>query len=101
MWKAAWRSLAGGWPGALQAPLSAAEAASRRSGHAEMALVDLPAGRFHLVLASTPASHALQIDLRTTVPQDEWPMDMATSPVRVTLEQGGAAFVVQPGRARS
>ena len=89
---------AGGWPGALQAPLSAAEAASRRSGHAEMALVDLPAGRFHLVLASTPASHALQIDLRTTVPQDEWPMDMATSPVRVTLEQGGAAFVVQPGR---
>ena len=87
-----------GWPGALQAPLSAAEAASRRSGHAEMALLDLPAGRFHLVLASTPASHALQIDLRTTVPQDEWPMDMATSPVRVTLEQGGAAFVVQPGR---
>ena len=61
--------------------------------------LDLPAGRFHLVLASTPASHALQIDLRTTVPQDEWPMDMATSPVRVTLEQGGAAFVVQPGRA--
>ena len=88
----------GAWPAALQAPLAAAEAASRRSGHPEMALPDLPAGRFYLVLASTPSSHALQIDLRATVPQDEWPMDMATSPVRVTLEHGGAAFVVQPGR---
>lgn len=88
----------GVWPAALQAPLAAAEAASRRSGHPEMALPDLPAGRFYLVLGSTPASHALQIDLRTTVPQDEWPMDMAASPVRVTLEHGGTAFVVQPGR---
>ncbi|MBV7542277.1 ATP-binding protein [Acidovorax sp. sic0104] len=88
----------GAWPAALQTPLAAAEAASRRSGHPEMALPDLPAGRFYLVLGSTPASHALQIDLRTTVPQDEWPMDMAASPVRVTLEHGGAVFVVQPGR---
>ena len=38
-------------------------------------------------------------DLRTTIPTDEWPMDMATSPVRVTLEHGGTAFVVQPGQA--
>ena len=88
----------GAWPAALQAPLAAAEAASRTTGRPEMALADLPAGRFYLVLAGTPASHALQIDLRATVPQDEWPMDMATSPVRVTLEHGGAAFVVQPGR---
>ena len=36
---------------------------------------------------------------RTTIPADEWPMDMATSPVRVTLEHGGTAFVVQPGQA--
>lgn len=63
-----------------------------------MALLDLPAGRFHLVLASAPSSHALQIDLSATVPRDEWPMDMATSPVRVLLERNGAAFVVQPGR---
>jgi signal transduction histidine kinase len=86
------------WPAALQAPLAAAEAASRQSGHAAMALVDLPTGRYHLVLASAPASHALQIDLRATVPQDEWPMDMAASPVRVALELGGSAFVVQPGK---
>lgn len=92
------RPAGGAWPAALAEPLAAAEAASRRSSHAEMALPDLPAGRFYLVLASTPASHALQIDLRATVPQDEWPMDIATSPVRVTLERGGAAFVVQPGR---
>lgn len=91
----------GGWPATLQAPLAAAEAASRQSGHPEMALLDLPAGRYHLVLASTPASHALQIDLRATVPQDEWPMDLAASPVRVVLERGSeddGAFVVQPGR---
>lgn len=96
------RPAGGGWPAALQGPLAAAEAASRQSGHPEMALVDLPAGRYHLVLASTPASHALQIDLRATVPQDEWPMDMAASPVRVALERGSeddGAFVVQPGRS--
>ncbi|RYF70222.1 MAG: two-component sensor histidine kinase [Comamonadaceae bacterium] len=88
----------GDWPAALQAPLIAAEVASRQSARPQMALLDLPAGRLYLVLAGTPASYALQIDLRATVPQDEWPMDLATSPVRVTLEHGGAAFVVQPGR---
>lgn len=92
------RPAGGAWPTALQPALAAAEAASRQSGHAEMALPDLPAGRYHLVLASTPASYALQIDLRMTIPRDEWPMAMDSSPVRVTLAQGGTAFVVQPGR---
>ena len=92
------RPAADAWPAALQADLTAAEAASRRSGHAQMALLDLPHGNYYLVLAALPASYALQIDLRATVPQDEWPMDRATSPVRVTLEQGGEAFVVQTGR---
>ena len=87
------------WPVPLQAELSAAEAASRRTGHAAMAALDLPAGRYHLVLAGTPASYALQIDLRATIPAEEWPMDRDRSPVRVTLEHGGKAFVVQPGRA--
>lgn len=86
------------WPAELQAELSAAEAASRRTGHAAMAALDLPAGRYHLVLAGTPASYALQIDLRATIPAEEWPMDRDRSPVRVTLEHGGKAFVVQPGR---
>ena len=63
-----------------------------------MAGVNLPAGRYYLVLAATHASYALHIDLRTTIPSDEWPMDRVTSPVRVTLERGGEAFTVQPGR---
>ena len=93
------RSAHSEWPPALQAELAAAEATSRRTGHAAMAGLNLPAGRYYLVLAGTPASYALHIDLRTTIPTDEWPMDMATSPVRVTLEHGGTAFVVQPGQA--
>lgn len=86
------------WPAGVQAELAAAEATSRRSGHAEMALLDARAGRYYLVMAGLPASHALLIDLRTTVPREEWPMDMAASPVRVTLEHAGQAFVVQEGR---
>ena len=86
------------WPDALQAELAAAEATSRRTGHAAMAGLNLAAGRYYLVLAGVPASYALYIDLRTTTPADEWPMDITTSPVRVTLERGGDAFVVQPGR---
>ncbi|MDH4417377.1 MAG: ATP-binding protein [Acidovorax sp.] len=93
------RSAHSDWPAALQAELAAAEATSRRTGHAAMAGLNLPAGRYYLVLAGTPASYALHIDLRTTIPTDEWPMDRATSLVRVALEQNGAAFVVQPGYA--
>ena len=91
------RPAAGAWPPGIAAELAAAEAASRQSGHAEMARLDLPTGRYYLVLAGLPTSYALHIDLRTTIPRDEWPMDMSTSPVRVTLERGGQAFVVQPG----
>lgn len=87
------------WPAALQTELAAAEATSRRTGHAAMAGVNLPAGRYYLVLAATPASYALHIDLRATIPTEEWPMDRATSPVRVTLDRDGEAFVVQPGPA--
>ena len=93
------RSAQGDWPPALQAELADAEATSRRTGHAAIAALNLPAGRYYLVLAGLPASYALHIDLRTTIPADEWPMDMATSPVRVTLERDGEAFVVQSGRA--
>ena len=86
------------WPSTLTPAFAAAEATSQRTGHPEMAGLQLTAGRYYLVLARSPASYALHIDLRTTVPADEWPMDVATSPVRVTLERDGEAFVVQPGR---
>ena len=87
----------GNWPDALPG-LDAGEAASRSSGHATLVRPDLAAGRYHLALSSTPASYALHIDLHATVPQGEWPMDRAASPVRVTLEHAGQAFTVQPGR---
>lgn len=88
----------GAWPGPLHAALDEAEARSRRSGHAELAQADLPAGRYRLVLAGQPASHALLLDLRATVPWDEWPMAPADSPVRAALEHGGERFVIQAGR---
>ena len=73
-------------------------ATSRRTGHAAMAGLNSPAGRYYLVLAGTPASYALHIDLRTTIPPTSGPWTWPPAPVRVTLEHGGTAFVVQPGQ---
>ena len=96
------RADAGPWPADnvdQQAALKQAEAASRQSGHAALAAADLPQGRYALVMAGSPASYALDIDLRASVPWDEWPMVPASSPVRVTLTHEGQAFLVQPGRS--
>ncbi|MDE2415233.1 MAG: two-component sensor histidine kinase [Comamonadaceae bacterium] len=89
------------WPAAERTPLDAAEARSRALHRAELAAPELAAGRYSVVLASPQGSHALQIDLRAAVPWNEWPMDPATSPVRVALEHAGHAYVVQPGRPQS
>lgn len=78
--------------------LQAAEAQSRQWQRPALASADLPGGRYQLVLASDPASFALRMDLHAVVPWNEWPMPPDTSPVRVTLEHEGQAFVVQPGR---
>lgn len=80
--------------------LDNAEKASRQSRSAVLANPDLTAarGRYQLVLAAQPASYALLIDVRGTVPWSEWSMPVQSSPVRVTLEHGGQAFVIQPGR---
>ncbi len=85
----------GAWP---EAALAAAEEASRTSRRAALAGLDLPAGRYWLVLAAMPASFALRVDVRGTVPWSEWPMQPDSSPVRVTLEHEGQTHVVQPGR---
>lgn len=82
------------WP---QSSLEQAEALSRQSHHAALGQIDLAAGHYELVLGADPTSYALLIDLRRTVPWNEWPMQPATSPVRVTLNHGGQQFVVQPG----
>lgn len=82
------------WP---QDSLRLAEEKSRQSHHAELADVDFNTGRYQLVLGADPTSHALLIDLRSTVPWSEWPMQPEQSPVRVSLDYGGQSFLLQPG----
>lgn len=77
--------------------LTQAEITSRQTRRAALGGLDLPAGRYQLVLAATPTSYALTIDMRAMVPWSEWPMQADTSPVRVTLDHAGRQYVVQPG----
>ena len=79
------------------AALEQAEEQSRVRQRAVLADVDLPHGRYTLVRAGRPASYALTIGLATLASGDDWPMDATSSPVRVTLEQGAAQYVLQPG----
>jgi signal transduction histidine kinase len=85
------------WP---DAAMQAGEDESRRSQRAALGGVDFAGGRYRLVQAATPASYAAQIDLRSMVPWEEWPMQPEASPVRVTLEYGGQRYVVQTGHDR-
>lgn len=83
-------------------PSTALQDAEERSRQAHQAVLANPAlsaqrGRFQLVLAAQPASYALLIDMQAAVPWNDWSMPVQTSPVRVTLEHGGQAFVVQNG----
>lgn len=82
------------WP---EPSLARAEARSRELHRAELVADDFANGRYRLVIGALPVSYALAIDLATAVPWRDWPMDPKISPVRVTLEQGGQQFVVQPG----
>lgn len=83
------------WP---DAALAAAEERSRRLRAPTLVDVDFKSGRYRLLLASQPASFALTMDLKAVVPWSEWPMAPQDSPVRVTLEQAGQSYVLQPGR---
>lgn len=85
------------WP---SVNLEEAEQASRQIGSGVLCNPDFTPerGHYQLVLAAQPASYALLIDLHSTVPWNDWSMPVQTSPVRVTLEHAGKAFVVQPGR---
>ena len=97
------RSAAAGesWPAPWPHGMAEAERRSQASGHAELALADLARGRLYLVQAGLPASYALLLDLRSTIPADEWPMPPATSPVRAWLALGGQEFLIQPGSTGS
>ncbi|MET4579915.1 sensor histidine kinase [Ottowia thiooxydans] len=87
------------WPAAIEVTLKDAEATSRQTRRAVLANEDLSSGRYWLVLAAHPLSHALLIDLKAAMPWGEWPMKGATSAVRATLVLAGASFVIQPGLA--
>lgn len=78
--------------------LAAAQDESRRLGRPVLGPMDLAQGRYWLVLAGEPASFALQLSLRETVPTDEWPASAA--PVRLSLEMAGQSFALQPGAAQ-
>ena len=82
------------WP---DAALADAEAASRNARRAALAAPDLRSGRYRMVLAATPTSYALTIDLRAMVPWPEWPMPRDSSPVRVSLVHAGSEHVIQAG----
>lgn len=74
-----------------------AEEKSRIDKRSVMVDADFSAGRYWLLLAAD-TSYALQIDMRGLAPWSEWPMQPETSLVRVTLENAGQRFVLQPGR---
>ena len=78
--------------------LRVAETLSRALRRPALAGVDFARGHYHLVLASEPASYALQMDLRAVVPWSEWPTAPDTSTVRVLLVHEGQDWVLQPGR---
>ena len=80
--------------------MRSAESASVASGSAALAWVDFSHGRYQLVLAASPASFGLLMDLQAIVPWAEWPMSVDTSPVRVHLEHGGQRFDLQRGKPR-
>lgn len=90
------RDAAQPWPNPA---LAEADTRSRSAHRAELAAVDLPAGRYQLVMGADPVSYALSIDLATSVPWRDWPMDPQHSPVRVVLERGGQQYLLQPGQA--
>jgi signal transduction histidine kinase len=91
------RDAGAAWSDARLAP---AEKLSRQTRAAVLVNPDFTSarGRYQLVLAAQPTSYALLIDIHGTIPWNDWSMPVQTSPVRVTLEHAGQAFVVQPGR---
>lgn len=86
------------WP---DAALEKAESASHQLGRPVLADVDWQHGRYRMVLAALPASHALTIDLRSAVPQVDWPVSAASNPIRVALALDGQQFLLQPGHSQA
>jgi signal transduction histidine kinase len=79
------------------AALEAGEAESRRRARAALGAVDLTQGRYWLVRAAEPASFALQIDARSLVVPEEWPL-APDAAVRAQLVHGTQQLALQDGR---
>ena len=89
-----WRRAAGsGWH---DPALADAELRSRTSARPELAHLDAAAGRYDLVLAGSPASFALRIELERWVPWSEWPFDRLGA-VRAELTNGDLRLPLQAG----
>ncbi len=82
------------WP---DAGLTSVEAESRQRKRPALGTVDFQAGQYQLLMAATPSSFVLTLDLRALVPWNDWPMERVRSPVRVALEHAGQQLMLQPG----
>lgn len=84
------------WPGTQH---NALDAESRRLGRAVLVDTDLAKGHYRVLLGAQPSSYLLTIDVRSMVPWSEWPMVPQTDSMRLTLEYGEQAIVLQQGSA--
>ena len=86
------------WP---QTDLENAESESRSVRRPFLAQPDFTRRQYALVLAATPVSFALWVDMGRLVPWSEWPVDSLKSPVKTVLEHAGQQFVIQQGKLHS
>ncbi len=82
----------------LRPGLENAEQRSRSLRQPSLAEADFSSGQYTLVLAATPVSFALLIDMNRLVPWSEWPTDPQKSSAKVMLDHAGKQFVIQPGQ---
>ena len=84
------REPAGAWPAdAVARGVAAAHEESRRLRHPVAAGKDVGEGRIWLVLASEPASYAIELDLKGMVAPTEWPESLqGATDVRLVLAPG-------------
>lgn len=87
--RVAWRAPGGEWPADVAAAgLDAAQARSRREGHAVPTGPAFAEGRVWLVLAAEPTSYALQLDLRAMIPAAEWPVTVGAQTSATLVHEG-------------
>ncbi len=88
------RSADGHWP---EQSLASAETVSRASARPALATFSPARGYYDLVLAGSPASFALRIDLERWVPWADWPFDRKGA-VKAELDDGAQRLMLQSGK---